>query len=41
MYRNTFHKHMGSGVDLISSGASGGSLHGGESFKVEKAHFTA
>ena len=24
-----------------SSGASGGSLHGGASFKVEKAHFAA
>ena len=25
----------------LSSGASGGSLHGGASFKVEKAHFAA
>ena len=28
-------------ISLISSGASGGSLHGGASFEVEKAHFAA
>ena len=31
----------GVGVDGVSSGASGGSIHRGASFKVEKAHFAA
>ena len=35
------HHHLLKWVWLFSSGASGGCLHGGASFKLEKAHFAA
>ena len=34
-------RESGGGMEFESSGASGGSLHRGASFKVEKAHFAA